>query len=254
VNPATLPPSLFHEAVKATASQEMAYGRATDVLNRPSCAAPNWVEIKEMQNSWFKVDLGASRLFWPNYYCLMKDTQKDFTMRNWDQEGSLDDVHWETLTHHENDVSIHDNALSVASWPVGAAHLMPADKRNYSHNADVDNFRIRGHSSAPKKEEKKASSDDAHFNASEVTLGGYRYFRLRQWGLNSTGMQGLWQGHYLKCGGWEMYGILFEQDPKAAAVGLGEKVTLNAEQELALDQQHAKLWEQHHLARRVDLD
>lgn len=125
---------------------------------------------KNIPESWMKVDIGQSRNMVVNHYCLRNgdNKYKSFILRNWLFQGS------------------HTGGDKVHEWVTL--------KRHSADGSLMEN-----------KESGEDITADWSIEETEVSVIGYRYFRILQNGLN-------WGGnHVLACSGIELYGVLFTE-------------------------------------------
>ena len=129
--------------------------------------------------SWMGVDIGPTRLFRPTAYSLRHDAQsRRGVLRNWVFQGKASgrpEDSWVTISTHENDKSLAEEAASTALFRVHA----------------LDN------------KEPGRDDDGADAIVSADNIRGFRFFRILQTGPNSTGKDRLY------CSGVELYGELY---------------------------------------------
>ncbi len=84
-------------------------------------ASPVHNHTSNAADSWMAVDLKTARLV-PNHYALRSTPYaSDYKLRNWALQASNDNATWTTLRQHSSDVSLADQPMSVAAWPLDAA-------------------------------------------------------------------------------------------------------------------------------------
>ena len=77
---------------------------------------------EDSQNSWMRVDLGATRSLVVRHYALRHPAGWTYTPRHWELQGAnAADGPWTTLRRHDNDASIKGQYGFVAAWPVEGA-------------------------------------------------------------------------------------------------------------------------------------
>ena len=93
-------------------------GNAYDFVGRDKNVSYTNIEA----NSWMKVDLGSTRTLVVDHYCLRHGgSGGNSVLRNWNLEGSNDDVNWSILRQHNNDTSMAQTAYSEGHWDVNSA-------------------------------------------------------------------------------------------------------------------------------------
>ena len=100
--------------VKASRS----YDGAEDFVGREKvdCYTDN------VANSWMTVDLGFGRALQVDHYCLRHGYENvKYVLRNWNLEGSNNNIDWTVLREHNDDTSLAEKAYSESHWDVNSA-------------------------------------------------------------------------------------------------------------------------------------
>ena len=72
--------------------------------------------------SWMSLDLGSTRCLQVQHYCLRYGyNHSNAVLRNWNLEGSTDNVNWVVLRQHTNDTTMETKAYSEGHWTVSNA-------------------------------------------------------------------------------------------------------------------------------------
>ncbi|KAJ4459431.1 hypothetical protein PAPYR_4476 [Paratrimastix pyriformis] len=116
--------------VAATRSSEcpaIDSGRVSDLTGRHPCTS----FTANLPNSWWRVDLGAERLFRPTRYTLRHSNlpgNEDYRLQSWRLEGSADgSASWRTLDEHTNEPNaIPARADAMATFAVAPERAFPA--------------------------------------------------------------------------------------------------------------------------------
>jgi hypothetical protein len=73
-------------------------------------------------NSWLMVDLGFGRALQVDHYCLRHGFQREIgLLRNWNLEGSNNNIDWTVLREHNDDTSLANYGYSEGHWSVNSA-------------------------------------------------------------------------------------------------------------------------------------
>ncbi|KAJ4459427.1 putative E3 ubiquitin-protein ligase HECTD1 [Paratrimastix pyriformis] len=112
--------------VIATRSSEY-YGKASDLTGRQPCDS----YTSNKPNSWWRVDLGAERLFTPTRYTLRHSNHPsnvEYRLQSWRLEGSVDgaDGSWRTLDVHTNEPNAFARPDAMATFAVAPERAFPA--------------------------------------------------------------------------------------------------------------------------------
>ncbi|KAJ4457802.1 hypothetical protein PAPYR_6617 [Paratrimastix pyriformis] len=112
--------------VTVTRSSE-SNGKASDAVGRQACEQSY---SQNQPNSWYQVDLGASRLFTPTRYTIRHNSHPNLLghrLQSWRLEGSLDGASWRTLDEHTNEPNaIPARVDAMATFAVAPAQAFPA--------------------------------------------------------------------------------------------------------------------------------
>ncbi|KAJ4457829.1 putative E3 ubiquitin-protein ligase HECTD1 [Paratrimastix pyriformis] len=112
--------------VTTTRSKEPEIGNNSDPLGRQPCNT--W--FGRTPNSWWQVDLGATRLFVTQRYTLRHNNlanHERYRLQSWRLEGSLDGASWRTLDEHTNEPNaIPARPDAMATFIVAPAQAFPA--------------------------------------------------------------------------------------------------------------------------------
>ena len=103
--------------VKASRSSDRG-GQAEDFVGREKvyCSTDN------VANSWMMVDLGFGRALQVDHYCLRHGSEEgEFVLRNWNLEGSNNNIDWTVLREHNDDTSLAEEEYSESDWDVNSA-------------------------------------------------------------------------------------------------------------------------------------
>ena len=77
---------------------------------------------REVANSWMMVDLGFGRALQVDHYCLRHGyNEGGYVLRNWNLEGSNNNIDWTVLREHNDDTSLAQEAYSECHWDVNSA-------------------------------------------------------------------------------------------------------------------------------------
>ena len=93
-------------------------GKAEDFVGREkvNCCTDN------VANSWMMVDLGFGRALQVDHYCLRHGNDEESgRLRNWNLEGSNNNIDWTVLREHNDDTSLAQEAYSEGDWDVNSA-------------------------------------------------------------------------------------------------------------------------------------
>jgi hypothetical protein len=78
-----------------------------------------YTDYNETKDAWIKIDLLDNPRIIPNFYSLHSaQTGGLCALRNWQLQGSNDDVIWTVLVDHKNDILLHNHSLCPGSWPI----------------------------------------------------------------------------------------------------------------------------------------
>jgi hypothetical protein len=190
--------------------------------------------------SWFSVDIastsGGQRYLQLHAYCLRSGKGESYKLRNWELHGKVhkQDKKWHILKRHKSCLDLKESSYSTAGWIINTmSHLTSSaappslstspssmmltgqgeegsspnmrsqrgkgTKVAASASLVMDSMELPTHSSSPD------GSGSLQLQENPVQPLAYRYFRIIQTGLNSSG------DHHLVCNGIELYGILFDQ-------------------------------------------
>jgi hypothetical protein len=165
-------------------------------------------------------------------YCLRSGRGESYKLRNWELHGKVSkrDKKWHILKRHKSCTDLKESSYSTAGWvinslnrltatatteppqPPSAAASSPAARsdggvsRGGTHRGGGGGKGMKLPSSPSASlvmdsvEPPESSSEPQSFSQPLA----YRYFRIIQTGLNSSG------DHHLVCNGIELYGILFD--------------------------------------------
>ena len=93
-------------------------GQAEDFVGRKKANSCT----KNVANSWMMVDLGFGRALQVDHYCLRHGYKnKNHKLRNWNLEGSNNNIDWTVLREHNDDTSLAEEAYSESHWDVNSA-------------------------------------------------------------------------------------------------------------------------------------
>ena len=68
------------------------------------------------------VDLGFGRALQVDHYCLRHGNNYErYILRNWNLEGSNNNIDWTVLREHKDDRSLAEEAYSEGDWDVNSA-------------------------------------------------------------------------------------------------------------------------------------
>ncbi|KAJ4454387.1 putative E3 ubiquitin-protein ligase HECTD1 [Paratrimastix pyriformis] len=100
--------------------------KASDLTGRQPCAS----FTADQPNSWWKIDLGAERLFTPTRYTLRHSNLPAHVacrLQSWHLEGSVDGVRWRTLDEYANEPNaIPARPDAMATFAVAPERAFPA--------------------------------------------------------------------------------------------------------------------------------
>ena len=103
--------------VKASRSSD-GDGKAEDFVGRENVDC----YTMSVANSWMMVDLGFGRALQVDHYCLRHGFDGgSYVLRNWNLEGSNDNIDWTVLREHNDDTSLAQEAYSESHWDVNSA-------------------------------------------------------------------------------------------------------------------------------------
>ena len=105
--------------VKASRSSDHKQGgKAEDFIGREKVDC----YTKNVANSWMMVDLGFDRVLQVDHYCLRHGYKTgSYVLRNWNLEGSNNNIDWTVLREHNDDTSLAQEAYSESHWDVNSA-------------------------------------------------------------------------------------------------------------------------------------
>ena len=135
-------------------------------------------------HSWICVDIGK-RYLEPTYYCLRTAKGDTWKLRNWELQGrpSKSDK-WTVLSKHRNCTDLAPSSFSVAHWPI--------------------NIKSYGVSTCRSTSDSPGSKVSGDVEGGGSVHKAFRYFRILQKGVNSSG------DNFLVCNGIELYGMLHD--------------------------------------------
>jgi hypothetical protein len=71
---------------------------------------------------WVKIDLQANKPIRPNYYCMKGPGQIGHELKNWNLEGSNDNLNWDVLSKHVDFIS-WQGTISCVSFEIKDCHV-----------------------------------------------------------------------------------------------------------------------------------
>jgi hypothetical protein len=80
----------------------------------------------KVEEQWVKIDLLKNKPIIPKSYSLHSAiTGGWYALRNWEFQGSTDDVTWVVLREHRDDLSLTNNKESPTSWDITTFNNVP---------------------------------------------------------------------------------------------------------------------------------
>jgi hypothetical protein len=70
---------------------------------------------------WVKIDLQANKPIRPNYYCMKGPGQIGHELKNWNLEGSNDNLNWDVLSKHV-DFTSWQGTIECVSFEIKGCH------------------------------------------------------------------------------------------------------------------------------------
>jgi hypothetical protein len=151
--------------------------------------------------SWICVDIGEGRYLEPAHYCLRSAKGETWKLRTWELHGRNSKLDkWTVLSKHRNCGDLAASSFSVGHWPIRFKPEAAAIKRMSSESSKE----VMSPASSPGTVTFALSGMSAS-GAGEDAHTAFRYFRILQKGVNSSG------DNFLVCNGIELYGMLHNE-------------------------------------------
>jgi hypothetical protein len=218
-------------AVTASTSQGSLHILVSHEADGSFCISHNRV------HSWMCLDIGENRYLEPTHYCLRSAKGETWKLRNWELHARVAKTDkWIVLSKHKNCTALAASSFSVAHFPIShkADVLLRWEEErsdgvatSTSTNTNTTTGATAGRAATttpPSRGVKYASPSSmssemmAGSGSSEMPGGGrwgsgpgdavhvaFRYFRILQKGVNSSG------DNFLVCNGIELYGLLHDE-------------------------------------------